>query len=57
MWVSKRKWESLEQRVANLERTIQKQTTFDPAKSKELLNGCLRRFQSEAIHDSVPKSS
>ena len=57
MWVSKKKWKSLEQRVTNLERVIQRQITIDPVTSKELIKGYLCRFQGEAICDSAPKSS
>ncbi len=57
MWVSRKKWEVLERRVANIEKVIQSKQSFDPEGGKKLLTDYLQKFQSEATHDSVPKLS
>lgn len=57
LWISKKMWSSLEQRITDLEKKIQEQQNFDPEESKKLLTDCLRRFQSEATRDNAPESS
>lgn len=57
MWISKKMWDLLEQRVADLEQKVQSQQGFDPEDSKNLLIDCLQRIQSKATHGNVPKSS
>lgn len=49
VWISKKKWKEMEQRVANLEEIIQNWQIFDPVESKKLLKDSLQRFQSEEI--------
>lgn len=57
VWISKKKWKEMEQRVANLEEIIQNWQIFDPVESKKLLKDSLQRFQREATRDTVLKSS
>ena len=57
MWISKKKWKDLEQRIANLEKEIQNWQNFDPVASKKFISDYLRRFQSKATRDSAPKPS
>ena len=57
MWISKKKWKDLEQRIANLEKEIQNWQSFDSVASKKFINDYLRRFQSKATRDSAPKPS
>ena len=57
MWISRKKWKILERRVANIEKVIQSKQGFDPEDGKKFLKDYLQKFQSEATHDSVPKSS
>lgn len=57
MWISRKKWEILERRVANIEKIIQSKQSFDPEDGKKLLRDYLQKFQSEATRDNVPKLS
>ena len=57
MWVSRKKWEVLERRVANIEKVIQSKQSFDPEGGKKLLTDYLQKFQSEAYEVSEDKES
>lgn len=59
MWNSHNRWKRLEKRVADLEVEVRSQHEYqlDSKEVRELLAATLRRFQSAAIRDSVPKSS
>lgn len=56
MWISKKKWEALEKRVADLEGLVQSQLTYDSRGLEKSLKGIIQRHR-EAIHDNVPKPS
>lgn len=59
MWVSKKKWNNLEKRVADLEEVIQDQlvsTNLDSDKISESIKDFIAHYH-EATHDTVPKSS
>lgn len=56
MWISKKKWQALEKRVADLEGIVQSQLTYDSRGLEESLKGIIQRHR-KAIHDNVPKSS
>lgn len=47
MWVSKRKWRVLKQRVADLEKIIQRQQPLDLEKGKELIKHHLWKYRSK----------
>lgn len=59
MWVSKKKWNNLEKRVADLEEFIQDQlvpTNLDSDKISESIKDFIAHYH-EATRDTVPKSS
>lgn len=55
MWVSKKKWQALEKRIADLEALVQSQLTIDRQKLAGSINGIIRRHAT--THDNVPKPS
>ncbi|MBU9745869.1 hypothetical protein KTH81_18785 [Lachnospiraceae bacterium ASD3451] len=57
MWISKKRWQALEKRIADLEKIIQSPLSLDEKEASGMINDFLQRRKCESIHGSVPKSS
>lgn len=58
MWISRKKWNQLQKRITDLERSqkeLQGQFEFDAEMARTSLNDVINHFG--ANHDSVPKSA
>lgn len=55
MWISRKKWQALEKRIADLEALIQSQLILDQQKLAGSINGVIRRHAT--THDNAPKPS
>lgn len=55
MWVSKKKWQALEKRIADLEALVQSQLIIDQQKLAGSIKEVICRCST--THDNVPKPS
>lgn len=56
MWISRKKWNALVKKIADLEVQVQSQQTIEPKKLSESIQDVIRH-RREANRDNAPKLS